>query len=331
MSDLPPIREASPSSASRPREVRIATGSRLHFGLLDTVEPFGGVGAMIESPGTEVIVRSASSFDYFGPQASRVVAIAKRVIRFSGLDKDLPPCQIEVARVAPAHQGLGSGTQLSLAVAEGICRCLGISVDSISLATQLASRGKRSAIGIHGYFQGGLIYESLSPLGQLNEIQQRSELPGDWCVAILRPVTHDESVHGVAEAQKFARLAPADPAQKCELQRIAWQDLMPSAGAGDFEAFCSAIRSYNRSSGMLFASIQGGPYNGVNVQAIIQWLTEQGVIGVGQSSWGPSVFAWFESREKAKPLLRRLPSDIELIALANVINVGRKLREMEER
>ena len=331
MSELPPVNEASQtSSALRQREVRIATGSRLHFGLFDTVDPFGGVGVMIARPVTEVVVATAERFDYHGPRSSHAAGIARRIAEFAGLDRPMPACRIDVLRQAPAHLGLGSGTQLSMAVAEGICRCLGIAMDSVGLATRIAARGKRSAVGIHGYFQGGLILESSGQPGQLNEIQQRVELPDSWCVAILCPTSEDESVHGVEEAEKFARLAAGDPTAKRELTRIACQDLMPAAVAGDFHAWSSAISQFNRSSGMLFAPIQGGPYNGGKVQALIQWLIDRGVHGVGQSSWGPGVFAWFESPEHAEPVIRRMPEGVQLIALTRTKNDGRTLKDPAE-
>jgi beta-RFAP synthase len=325
--------ETSRPSASRQREIRLATGSRLHFGLLDTVEPFGGVGVMIHCPLTEVLVTPAASFEYVGPESSRALAIAKRVLRFAPPEDacrlgELPPCRIEVPRFAPSHHGLGSGTQLSMTVAEGICRFLQISVDEMTLATKIASRGKRSAIGIHGYFHGGMIYEALSPSGQLNEIQQRVELPSGWAVAILRPAFHGEVVHGAAEAESFARIAAASPAEKIKLQHIACEQLLPSAAAGDFQNFAAAIELYNRSSGMLFAAIQGGPYNGTKVESLIEWLAGEGVRGVGQSSWGPSVFAWFESRDHAESLVSRVPPEFELITLATTKNVGRSVQEL---
>jgi predicted sugar kinase len=102
---------------------------------------------------------------------------------------------------------------------------------------------------------------------------------------------------------------------------------MPAAVAGDFHAWSSAICQFNRSSGMLFAPIQGGPYNGRQVQTLIEWLLDRGVVGVGQSSWGPGVFAWFQSPEHAEPIIRRLPAGVQLIALARTKNVARTLTE----
>ena len=194
---------------------------------------------MIDRPVTEVVVVTAERFDYRGPQLARVRAISERIARFAGQGDQLPACRIEIARSTPTHHGLGSGTQLSMAVAEGICRNLGIQVDSELLATRFAARGKRSAVGVHGYFQGGLIFEASSQVGPLNKIQQRVELPGQWCVAILCPTTQDEAVHGVEEAERFAQLAPADIVAHLDPLQATIDALTPEAPTRS--ACCSSI------------------------------------------------------------------------------------------
>jgi beta-RFAP synthase len=298
----------------------------LHFGLLDTVDPFGGVGLMIDRPRTEVRVTPAPAFESFGPRSSRVMDVAKRVAAWLGMDQELPPCRVEVIGHVPAHCGLGSGTQLAMSVAEGICCCLGVELEPTRLAMQLAARGKRSAVGIHGYFHGGLILEGASPHTDLNAIQQRLELPDGWCVAVVVPRIDLPLVHGEEEVDKFASLPPAPSAAARELKRIACQELMPSAATRDFEAFASAVSRYNHASGNLFAALQGGAYNGPEIGGLVGWLTQRGVSGVGQSSWGPGVFAWFESAEHAEPIVRRLPDGVELITLTHPRNEGRTLR-----
>ena len=133
--------------------VRITTGSRLHFGLLDTAAPFGGIGVMIDQPVTEVVLSPCERFrcdDIAGP---RVRAIAARVVELAGLS-ELPGCRITVTRRASQHSGLGSGTQLALAAAEGLCRFLGIEVEPKFLASHLAVRGERSAVGVAWLFFG---------------------------------------------------------------------------------------------------------------------------------------------------------------------------------
>lgn len=281
---------------------------------------------MINRPETEVVVSDSGRFDYSGPDRERVERIVRHGMAQSKSKGEWPSCRVEVKRWAPAHCGLGSGTQLSMAVAEAVCRWLDVNPTVETLARVVASRGKRSAVGIHGYFVGGLIFEAHSDENELNSIQVRSELPSDWCVAVLRPEFGSDLVHGADEAERFSQLSAARSDRTGELRRIACHDLMPAADAGDFPSFADAVTKYNRLSGELFSSIQGGPYNGPSIVRLIDWLIDRGVAGVGQSSWGPGVFAWFESREKAEPIVKRLPPGIEMIALTNARNQGRDLK-----
>lgn len=328
MNDLPPVHEASSPGHGKRHGVQIVTGSRLHFGLLNTVDPFGGVGVMLESPATRAIITEAKQFDYRGPQPARAREIASRIARATQHAEELPCCRIDVFQYAPPHCGLGSGTQLSLTIAEGVCCCLGIDMDHATLSTHIAARGKRSAVGVHGYFHGGLIYEASDGSPGLNRIQHRVDLPSDWCVAILHHHTDDQRVHGRAEVEHFATLPRPKTSVESRLRNLVCDELMPAAVAGDFEAFSSSVHHYNRESGMLFASVQGGIYNGPGIEELVQWLLERGVTGVGQSSWGPGVFAWFESPAKAEPIVRRLPEKTELITLTRVRNQGRSIEPL---
>ena len=140
------------------------------------------------------------------------------------------------------------------------------------------------------------------------------------------PCVASGPVHGKDEVDKFASLPPAQPSISGELRRLACEELIPAAAARDFASFASAVSRYNHASGSLFAPIQGGAYNGVEISSLSDWLTRRGVMGVGQSSWGPGVFAWFESVQHAEPIVRRLPAGVELITLTHPRNEGRELR-----
>ncbi len=340
-----PVDSANSPDVTQERSVRIKTGSRLHFGLLDTADPFGGVGVMIDHPATEVVVATSDQFVCDDPAESRIRAIAERVAR-STQRSGLPNCRVTVKHRAAAHCGLGSGTQIAMAAAEGLCRFLGIDVDPRTLAIQVAERGKRSAVGVHGYFSGGLIFESATQQrgqaaqqrgqaaeqrGQaaeqlaLNRLQNRVELPSHWCVGVFQPQSDVDRVSGEFEREQFAHLSPADGDTATALRRIVAERMLPAAENNDFEAFASSIHQYNEASGRLFESVQGGPYNGVAVTQFIRWLLDHGAEGVGQSSWGPGVFAWFDSAEKAEMFAKKLPTNVELMAISHPRNQPRDL------
>ena len=311
--------------------VRICTGSRLHFGLLDTVRPFGGVGVMLNKPCTEVVVSTADRFRCADEYQGRIGPIAERIRQFKGAAK-LPSCGVEVLRTAPTHCGLGSGTQLALAVAESLCRYQDLRLELSTIVNTLAGRGQRSVVGTHGYWRGGMIYEAGNgEAGEkampenLNAIQEGVCLPEDWRVAVLRPMDHEFAVSGQLEREKFSRLKPASEKVAHELRRLVIEEIMPAAKQGQFSAFADATRIYNELSGRLFASVQGGSYNGKPVTRVIEWLRDQGVLGHGQSSWGPGVFAWFPSQNVAEEGLASLPTNVELVTLASARNEPRSV------
>src|SRR5262245_32770462 len=118
----------------------VRTASRLHFGLLsfpaDEAWPdrtgagsipsrqFGGVGLMLEAPGVCLSVRAAPDWSATGPLADRVLEYARRFARTVPADT-LPPQRLTVEQCPPEHAGLGTGTQLALAVARGLAAACG--------------------------------------------------------------------------------------------------------------------------------------------------------------------------------------------------------------
>ncbi|TWT52486.1 hypothetical protein Pla22_01100 [Rubripirellula amarantea] len=278
---------------------------------------------MIDTPQTKVTVSPAESWSIDTQFSSRAVPIAQRVARIAG-SKDLPNCRVTVQNdTSRKHQGLGSGTQLSLSIAEGLCQFANLDVSQEQLAVQIADRGKRSAVGVHGYFQGGLIHEEPTDGRSLNPVVNRIPLPPQWRVAFYLPPTPNDPVSGTIESDMFAKLPDADERHICELQNCLSQNLIPSASRGDFEGFTTAVTTYNRLSGMLFAEVQGGAYNGENVTTLVKKLQQHGAVGVGQSSWGPGVFAWFESAASLTDFHLDIDSELRPSFVASVMNQGR--------
>lgn len=289
--------------------VRISTGARLHFGLLDVASPFGGCGVMIDRPETIVEAKPAATFRCASTRVNptdhlqRAEAIAARL----SPDESLPKVEVRIVQAAPSHNGLGSGTQLSLAIAEAILLVSdGSPVDRERLIAG-ADRGLRSAVGTHGYFAGGFIAEGLSEnqSTELNRLEERLDMPSDWRAVVLLPkrdrtdlIERPETVSGSDEQAKFDQLAPA-AVEREELKRILLDEIIPAIRSRQFDAFGDAVTRYNHGSGDLFAAVQGGPYNGNETTELIAALLKDGRRGIGQSSWGPGVFVWFPTPKSA--------------------------------
>lgn len=313
--------DRSPATQS----VQIETGARLHFGLVDTSPPFGGCGVMIDGFGAVVKACSASSFAVEGLDSMRVTAIARRLS--DAMDwTDLPRCQVQVIERPLAHSGLGSGTQLSLATAEAMCRCLQLNVPDDVLASQIAKRGLRSAVGIHGYFSGGLIVEGSSgdvlPT-PINACRHHLELPSEWRVVVMLPRRTSEVICGDNEVQQFDQLRAGSTKVNHHLHQLLNEQLMPAARDGIFNVFADTVQQYNRLSGELFEAVQGGSYNGAVVQDLVDQAIERGGRGIGQSSWGPAVFAWFENEDSAESFVDRMANEPADFTITSVRNHGR--------
>ncbi|MCA9172487.1 MAG: hypothetical protein KDB23_32705, partial [Planctomycetales bacterium] len=51
---------------------------------------------------------------------------------------------------------------------------------------------------------------------------------------------------------------------------------------------------------LCFAACQGGPYASPQLERIVAMVRNRGYAGVGQSSWGPTLFAFVDSPDAAR-------------------------------
>ncbi len=284
------------------RMVQVITGSRLHFGMFDVRSPYGGVGMMIDQPRTAVRVISADEFGVDDEHRERLSAIAKRIAPLLTPDQlsgELPRCQLSVETDAAAHCGLGAGTQLSLAAAVAITRFFGLTLTPGQLVNEIATRGKRSLVGSLGFFHGGLINESGDDQSMdSHDSWKRTTLPDSWHVVTARPTSGTVAISGEAEGAAFAALRPASDQQRRDLAFLG-DRILRACAMGEFHPFCTAVSKFNRLSGELFSMLQGGCYNGQSVTQLVTRMQDLGLEGVGQSSWGPTVFGFCQSVEDA--------------------------------
>lgn len=303
-----------------PEGVELRTPGRLHLGMISFGDPavpsFGGVGVMVEGLGVTVRLMPSAGFSARGPLADRAVAFARQCVEVWSLGD--VACGIEVAAAPPPHVGLGSGTQLALAVAAGMRHLFAAHAPPIAQrftteqAFQFAAavgRGRRSCVGIYGFAGGGLILESgrlaNAPVDQVSPLLARVFLPEAWrCVVFLRRGA--EGLHGEAEKEAFARLPPVAQDVSAELARIAVEELVPAARQGAFAAFSDAVYLYGRLAGKPFeAESSRLPFHH-DIGSLIEQLGQLGIRGAAQSSWGPAVMACCESAAAAADLVGEL-------------------------
>ena len=84
------------------------------------------------------------------------------------------------------------------------------------------------------------------------------------------------------------------------LCRLVLLGMLPALAEHDLEAFGEALYDFNCRAGEPFAPVQGGVYAGPRIAEVVAFVRQQGVRGVGQSSWGPTVFAVTEDEAGAE-------------------------------
>jgi len=311
--------------------LRITAGSRLHFGLLSFGQAsgpqYGGAGVMVARPTLIVSFLPAERFEVSGPLPERTRAMVQHVARRLDL-AELPAIRVEVESCPPQHSGLGVGTQLGLCLARGVAEMLGRRLDDAVALARTAGRGKRSWVGTYGFLHGGLVYEggqNLQTPGSPAPLLERVALPKDWRFVLVRR-QQASGLSGTTEQDAFASLPPVSSSTTSALRRELEDQLLPAAGDGDLERFGQSVYRYGRMAGECFAARQGGPYAGRKVAELVEWLRAQGVKGVGQSSWGPTVFALVGDETEAQELVEhvraRADSDPLEATIAPPLNSG---------
>lgn len=320
----------------RPRShLRLRTASRLHFGLLgwgpEAIRQFGGVGLMIEDPGIEILAEPASEWAFEGPLAQRVQRIVHQ-IRDAGSGGGEParrvvPARLQVVSAPPEHVGLGVGTQLGLAVVRLLCQLAGEPEPSAEALARLSGRGRRSGIGLHGFLRGGLIVDG----GRRDEatpppLIARLKFPEDWSVLTIQP-PGPRGRHGADELDAFSRLPPPSESTTERLCRLVLLGILPAVAEHDLPAFGAVLHELQVQVGQAFAPVQGGIYSNPRSESIVAELGRLGLSGAGQTSWGPTLFAFGEIPASdrvslAAKLVDRFHLDASLVNWTSAANHG---------
>lgn len=285
----------------------VTAPSRLHFGLLHLpreglshwpgingepglpVRSFGGVGMMIDNPGVRISVERSDEWDVAGPLSHRALEFARTFSDSLGLASRVA-FKIRVLDCPEEHTGLGVGTSLALAVSKAIAVEMGhADWGSVELARRVG-RGERSAVGVHGFQHGGLIVEAGKlPDESISPLVGQYPFPDEWRILLCRPKV-TTSWSGIRERKAFRELADIETGQTDTLCRILLTALIPALQQRDLARFSESLFEFNYRVGRMFSPVQGGIFSHPEVEALVQRLRNAGIAGVGQSSWGPTVF-----------------------------------------
>jgi beta-RFAP synthase len=82
--------------------------------------------------------------------------------------------------------------------------------------------------------------------------------------------------------------------------------LLPAIAEGDLAGFGAALTEIQEINGRWFAKVQGGTFAPGPSEELVRRMREWGAPGVGQSSWGPAVYAIVEGDDAATNLADRV-------------------------
>jgi beta-RFAP synthase len=287
--------------------VFVEAAARLHFGVLDLRgalgRRFGGIGAAAPAPTLLLSASRADTLAVTGEDADRAAGFARQFLAHHGLEGG---AVVRIERALPPHAGLGSGTQLALAVARALAELYGLPTGAPGLA-RAVRRAQRSAIGTWTFAGGGLVLEGgrYPHSGRVAPLLARLPFPPAWRCIIAVPHSAP-GMSGATEAQAFAELPPAPERDVERVAHLVLMALLPALADADLARFGPALSEIQSITGRWFAPAQGGTFTPGPTEELVRRMIEWGAAGVGQSSWGPTVYGIVDGEEAGARLAERV-------------------------
>ncbi len=295
--------------------VKVRCSGRLHMGFFDLHgglgRKFGSIGLTLAEPALQIEAQPAATLKVTGMPEIPATVLAKASAMAQQLISRLNltgAVDLKISQFIPEHAGLGSGTQIALAVGSAINRLYQLDLSARQIA-ELTGRGRRSGIGIAAFDHGGLLIDggrSIAPDSiSVPPLLARYDFPQAWAILLIFDATQP-GIHGEQEKLGFNQLPVFPESLAADLCRHVLMQAMPAIVERDLNAFGQAIQVLQQQVGDYFAPVQGGRYASKRVSEVLHYLQQSGVACFGQSSWGPTGFAIFETADIAEQYARQL-------------------------
>jgi beta-ribofuranosylaminobenzene 5'-phosphate synthase len=296
----------------------IETPSRLHVTLIDLNGDIGridgGVGLTIEKPrlileaettdkNIDVVFEESNlSEKLMNEYWEKIENSVKKMTDFLKIESGF---SFNVKKAYPAHSGLGSGTQISLAVGKAIVTLNDHNMSTPQIA-KIVGRGGTSGIGVRAFDHGGFIMDgghkvdekpdflpssasSASPAPLIT----RYDFPEDWNIILAIPDV-PAGASGPKEVNIFQKYCPIPLSEVQKLSHILLMKMMPAVVEKDITAFGDSI---NEIQNVGFKKIELDLQHHI-INELIENIGSAGAAGVGMSSFGPTVYAITDTDKK---------------------------------
>jgi len=305
--------------------LRITAPCRIHLSLIDengyTGRVDGGIGLMLDRP--NVVLEVSNSADEFTIECNKYYKESVHVINekaskiFKYFHISNKNFHFHLKRYYPSHVGLGSKTQLSLAIATAITNLKRLNPSTEDL-TKLVERGGTSGIGWRGFETGGFILDGGHDFGKGREKETflpssasssanpaltifRYNIPENWSFVLVIPNVQ-KGAYGDEEISVFQNYAPIPRNEVNEVSHQIIMKIIPGIIKNDLKCFGEGLK---RIQSIGFKKIEIDLQHEV-VKDLIKFFEEYGLKAYGMSSFGPSVIGVVESDSEAEILLREV-------------------------
>ncbi|XRO77823.1 beta-ribofuranosylaminobenzene 5'-phosphate synthase [Methanocaldococcus sp. 10A] len=326
----------------------IQTPSRIHIGLIDLNGSIGrvdgSIGLALEEPNIKIEGKESNEinikfdkkliekfgYSYLKSIKDRIYNTATKVLEVVNGEG----INLKILSLFPAHSGLGSGTQLSLAVGKLITKIYNKEMNGYDIA-KIAGRGGTSGIGIGAFEYGGFLIDGGHSFGKgkdKEEFKPSSASKGvkpapiifrhdfDWEVMLIIP--KGEHVYGKKEVDIFKKYCPVPLNEVEKICHLVLMKMMPAIVEKNLDDFGEVV---NKLQYLGFKKVELNLQSDI-VKDLIKELHNENVYA-GLSSFGPTIYAFGDKNliiEKANEVFDRhgIYGDI-IITKAN--NVGHKI------
>lgn len=285
--------------------IEVNAGARIHITLADMalVSPraFGGVGFMIDFPAVRLQVQATRSLEWRGietldePAQTECCRLGESIIK----KRDIG-ATITIVQHPPQHIGFGTKTALRLSLITGLHTLLGIKRNRV-YEQRLSRRGGASGIGVHGFYEGGVIWVAGHPRENVHSLlpssastpknvpplMLRIPFPKQWRVGLCLP--EGEPIAGPRERAFFEAASPVEANEVMRAMAVLYHGVLPAFRLRDLKALRAAISSVNATG---FKALEIN-LRGVQVKNLLSALNEGGY-AAGMSSLGPLVYVVFD-------------------------------------
>jgi len=260
---------------------------------------FGSIGVALNEINTTVSVSYADKLCVTGIDSERALKCVQQLSQLLNVSDKI---HLEIKSLIPEHVGLGSGTQMSLAIGMALNTYYDLNLQVRDIAV-LTSRGARSGIGIATFEQGGLVVDggrgekTLTP-----PVISQMSMPEEWRFILVFD-SNDQGLHGSDEIKAFKELPQFSAQEAARLCYLLMMQGLPALAENELNLFGDVITQLQASVGEHFSGAQGGGvFTSAEVAEVMSFLQDQGAVAIGQTSWGPTGFCLVKNKTIADKL-----------------------------